>query len=150
MATTWVVVAHQTGARFMEHRPGFGRHLTLVHEIEHPDGRKKNKDIDSDRAGESFTGARESGGLRAMHHEHSAHDHVIERFAKELASQLARGRAEGRFDDLILVAEPKFLGLLREALDSTTTRHVVSSVTKDLAAVPSRSVAGHIAEVLPL
>jgi len=150
MTTTWVVVAHQTAARFMECLPGHKRSLRLLRELENPDGRKKNQDLESDRSGESFTGVRSMGGQRAMHHEQSAHEHVSERFAQTIASQLQHARGAGEFDDLILVAEPKFLGRLRAALDPATAHRVVGSVTKDLAHVPAQSVAEHIADVLPL
>ncbi len=150
MTTTWVVVAHQTGARFMEHRPGFGKNLTLVRELANPDGRKKNHELESDRAGDSFTGTRASGGRRAMSHEHTAHEHVSEVFARQIAAEVEHARIEGRFGALILVASPKLLGLLRDALSPTTARLVVDSMHKDLAAVPARDLAEHIASVLPL
>jgi protein required for attachment to host cells len=122
----------------MEHRPGFGHHLRLVREIEHPEGRKRNRELDEDRTGDSF------------HHEHTSHQNVEERFVHDLARELERARVDGVFSDLILVAEPKFLGLLRHALDSTTAQRVVGSVAKDLAAIPAPQVAEHIADVLPL
>lgn len=150
MTTTWVVVAHQTGARIMEHRSGFGRNLILVSELDNPDGRKRNHEIDSDRAGQTYTATRGAHGQRAMHREHTAHEHVIETFIHELAGTLQRARAEGAFDALILVAEPRFLGGLRGALDAPTAHKVVGSVTKDLAAVPASDIAKHITEVLPL
>lgn len=150
MTTTWVVVAHQTSARIMEHRSGFGKNLFFVEELTNPDGRKRNHEIDADRAGEAFTGARGSAGRREMHPEHTAHEHVVESFVREIASHIARARAEGRFSDLILVAEPRFLGALRGALDAATSHTVKASVTKDLAAVTSGSIAKHISEVLPL
>lgn len=151
MATTRVVVAHQTGARFMEHRPGFGRHLTLVKQLEHPEGRKKSSELDTDRAGASASsGGGTGGGGRSMSTEHSAHQHVAAQFAKEIADELKKERAHGEFNDLILVAEPRFLGLLRGSLDSQTAHHVVSSVSKDLASVSSGDVAQHIRDVLPL
>jgi protein required for attachment to host cells len=154
MTTTWVVVAHQSGARFMvhrtEHRPGTKRTLELLRELENPDGRKKNHEIETDRSGDSFTGARGLGARRAMHHEHSAHDHVVERFARTIAGELEHARSEGRFDGLILVASPKLLGLLRSELDSATAQRVVASVHKDLAEIPDRDVVDHISDVLPL
>jgi protein required for attachment to host cells len=150
MTTTWVVVAHQTGARILEHRSGFGKHLAFVSELQNPDGRKRNHEIDSDRAGKTFTSGHGITGGRAMHHEHTAHEHVIEGFIRTLAGQLQRARAEGSFDDLILVAEPRFLGGLRGALDAPTAHKVVASVTKDLAAVPVSGIAKHVADVLPL
>jgi protein required for attachment to host cells len=121
-----------------------------VSELHNPDGRKRNHELDSDRAGETFTAARGITGRRAMHHEHTAHDHVVETFIRQLATELQHARAKGRFDDLILVAEPRFLGCLRGALDAPTAHKVVASVTKDLAAVPSAGVAKHVANVLPL
>jgi protein required for attachment to host cells len=143
-------VAHQTGARLMEHRPGYGHHLRQVRELQNPDGRKRNKDLESDRAGESFTGARGAAGRRAMHHEHDAHDHVVIAFAKQIADTLSKERAAGSYGGLILVAEPHFLGLLRDALDAPTARTVVGSVTKDLASVNASDIAQHITSVLPL
>lgn len=148
--TTWVVVAHQTGARFMEHRPGYGHHLLQVAELQNPDGRKRNRELESDRAGESGSGSRGAGGRRGLKHEQTAHQHVVETFVHEIADELKKARATGMFGQLILVAEPKLLGLLRDALDSATAQKVVSSVTKDLAAVPPRGIAQHIADVLPL
>ena len=150
MTTTWVVVAHQTGARFMEHRSGFGRNLTFVSELHNPEGRLRNHEIETDRAGQSFTGGRGGGSPRAMPHEHTAHEHVVENFTRTIAEQLQRARAEGSFDDLILVAGPRFLGGLRSALDAPTAHKVVASVSKDLAQVPWNGIANHIAEVLPL
>jgi protein required for attachment to host cells len=150
MTTTWVVVAHQTGARILEHRSGFGRNLTFVSELENPDGRKRNHEIDSDRAGQSFSRAGGAASPHAMNREHTAHEHVIEGFIRTIAEQLQRARAQGSFDDLILVAEPRFLGGLRGALDAPTAHKVVASVTKDLAAVPSAGIAKHVADVLPL
>lgn len=148
MTTTWVVVAHQTGARIMEHRSGYGRNLMALRELSNPDGRKKNQEIDSDRAGAS--GARGTGARRGMHREQSAHEHVVELFANTIATELRKDRAAGHFDALILVAEPRFLGLMRDALDAQTAHKVVGSLTKDLAAVEPRDIAGHVASVLPL
>jgi protein required for attachment to host cells len=150
MTTTWVLVAHQAGARIMEHRAGFGRNLTFVSETPNPDGRKRNHEIDSDRAGSTYTAARGLTGQRAMHSEQTAHERVADNFARELADQIERARLEHRFDGLILVAEPHFLGLLRHALTGPSLHTVKASVTKDLAAVSWNDVAGHIADVLPL
>jgi hypothetical protein len=40
----------------MEHKSGYGHHLVLVHEIEHPDGRKRNHELDADRPGSASSG----------------------------------------------------------------------------------------------
>jgi len=145
--TTWVVVAHQAGARFMEHKSGFGRHLILVREIDHPDGRKRNHEIDTDKAGDASTGG---GSRRAMQREQSAHEHVAITFAQALAAELSKERAAGSFESLVLVAEPNFLGLLRGALDKPTSLVVADSVNKNLAVEAPNEVAAHIGNALPL
>jgi protein required for attachment to host cells len=147
--TTWVVVAHQAGARFMEHQSGFGRHLVLVRELENPDARKRNQEIDSDRPGDASSGG---GGTmkRAMQHEQTAHEHVVTQFANTIATELSKARAEGLFDAIILVAEPGFLGVLREALDKPTAQIVADSVTKNLAIERPNEVAEHLGSALPL
>lgn len=147
--TTWVVVAHQAGARFMEHKSGFGRHLNLVRELEHPDGRKRNHEIDSDRPGEASPG-RGGSSRRGMAHEQTAHEHVVGVFANTIASELSKARSDGAFDSLILVAEPGFLGILREALDKPTAAVVVDSVNKNLAIERPNEVAQHLGNALPL
>lgn len=147
--TTWVVVAHQAGARFMEHKSGFGRHLILVHEIEHPEGRMRNQDIDSDRPGTASSGGHGTS-RRAMQHEETAHEHKASAFAQTIATELSKARAAGKFDSLILVAEPGFLGLLRDALDKATSQTVVDSVNKNLAVEKPNEVAQHLGNALPL
>lgn len=146
--TTWVVVAHQAGARFMEHKSGFGRHLVLVHEIDHPEGRKRNHEIDSDRPGAASSGR--GASRRAMQHEQTAHEHVASTFAQTVADELSKARAAGKFDALVLVAEPGFLGRLRESLDKATSQVVVDSVNKNLAVEQPNEVAQHLGNALPL
>ena len=53
MDSTWIVVAHEAGARFFEN-DGRGTGLELVEEIEHADGRARDRDMASDRPGRSF------------------------------------------------------------------------------------------------
>jgi protein required for attachment to host cells len=147
--TTWVVVAQQAGARFMEHKSGFGRHLIMVRELENPDGRKRNHEIDSDRPGEASSGGR--GTMRrAMQHEETAHEHIAKQFANTVANELSKARASGAFVQLVLVAEPGFLGLLREALDKPTSALVIDSVAKNLSVERPNEVAAHLGNALPL
>lgn len=53
MAKTWILVAHEAGARAFEN-DGPGKGLDLVEEIEHAEGRTRDGAIDTDRPGRSF------------------------------------------------------------------------------------------------
>ena len=146
MDTTWIMIAHRTGARVFENK-GRGKGFQLAADIPHPEGRLKNQDIDADKQGRSFD--RFGAGRHAMSQEQEPTKHIAERFAKKLAKLLDEGRNQHRYTKLVLIAEPSFLGTLRGALSDQTAGKVVASVDKDLADVPERDVMEHLREIIP-
>ncbi len=147
MATTWILVAHEAGARLFEnHGPGKG--LRLLEEVDHPAGRERDGDMDSDRPGRSFR--KNSGDPRraAMSRSEGPHDRAVSAFARELAEKLRGGRVRSELDRVVLVAPPRFLGLLRAALDGPTSQIVVGSLHKDLAHSDEAELAKHVGEVV--
>jgi protein required for attachment to host cells len=147
MATTWILVAHDAGARVFEAR-GFGKGLELLEAIEHPEGRLRDREIDSDRPGRSFR--KDSGDPRraAMSRGEGPHDRVVSDFARALADRLQRARVANQYDHLVLVAPPRFLGLLRSTLDGPTTQLVVGSINKDLAMKNESELIEHLREMV--
>jgi protein required for attachment to host cells len=143
---TWVIVAHRGGARFFSYL-GRGKGLERIREVQHPEGRLKSGEIDSDAPG---VGRDRKGPARhPMGHEESASERVASNWARELAHALGKARVEGELDRVVLVAEPGFLGLLRGALDGPTGALVRDTVGKDLGHVRDADVARHLTEVLP-
>jgi protein required for attachment to host cells len=138
-------VANQAGARIFEH-PAAGAGLTLVEEIDHPEGRLKSREIDTDRAGAAFESA--APGVRAMGREESAHERVAADFARKLAATLTASRNGGRFDQLVIVADPHLLGLLRRAMDVPTSSRIKRTLPKNLAHVPTHAMHEHLKSVL--
>lgn len=53
-------------------------------------------------------------------------------FGAELARHLEEARAEGRYDELVLVAAPAFLGVLRDQLSGVARSALVGEIGKDL------------------
>jgi protein required for attachment to host cells len=143
MMLTWVVIAHRSGARLLEHK---GQRLRLVAELSNSAGRKKDREINSDRPGR--TQDRQGQGRHAMGAEESAHDHVAFNFAREIAERLYAARNEQRFGRLVLVAEPRFLGMLRAALDHVTGAMVNATLSKDLAHVSIADLPTHLKSVV--
>lgn len=147
MTTTWVLIADRSHARIVAHRaPGKG--LELVEEIEHPEGRLRDGDIDSDVQGRSFDIAGE--GRHAMSQSVLPHEQVAIAFARQLAEKVRAGRNEHRFDQLVLAAEPRFLGLLRDALDAPTRQLVSAEIHKHLLGHNDGDLERHLAEVIRL
>jgi protein required for attachment to host cells len=119
--TTWIVVANRTRATIFA---SCGQHLpmTVVERIENP----------REHAHTPLTG------------EESARDHVERRFATQLATMLDKKRRDRAFEQLILVAEPKLLGLLRHQLSEPTRRLVKLESSKDLARPTQESLRSHL------
>jgi protein required for attachment to host cells len=147
MEKTWILVAHQAGARVFENR-GPGNGIELVDEIEHPQGRERDGKIDTDRPGRSFRKNSSDPRRAAMSRSESPHERVVAGFARSLAQRLQQGRVHNQFQRLVLVAPPRFLGLLRSSLDGPTEQLVIGSLDKDLARAEEVELIEHIGEVV--
>lgn len=143
----WVVVAHRGGALIFESgtEPGkLGRvvgsgapspvPMRLIERVERPEGRLKNRDVVSDEPGRVM--GRVSSERHAYANPTEAKVVLAEQFARELAEKLRLARAQNRFKRVVLVAESRFLGLLRSSLDRPTATRVALSVEKDLNSEP--------------
>lgn len=145
METTWILLAHRSGARIFSHA-GRTSGLTLVEEIAHPEGRLRDRDMDADEPGRTFD---KFGGHRhAVTPEHMPTEREAERFAKSLAERLEHARGQNRYQKLVLVAEPGLLGVLRDKLAAPTQALVVASLARDLMHIPDHDLPGHLAPVL--
>jgi protein required for attachment to host cells len=145
--TTWILVAHRSGARLFENA-GPGKGLKLVEAILHPEGRLKNGEIDSDKPGRAFD--KVGGGRHSMSTEQEPIQRIAQIFAKQLGEKLEKGRAQNRYSKLVLVAEPRFLGELRAALDAPTAALVSATLDKDLIGTEDRDVHHHLENLIRL
>jgi protein required for attachment to host cells len=126
---TYVLVANRANASIFRTR---GPHVApeLVQRFEHPEGRLKSGEIDSDRAGRSFD--RMGGGSHAMSVEESPVERVAHEFALQLAHHLEHARENREFDQLGIIAAPRMLGHLRAALSKPVRALVFGELAKDL------------------
>ncbi len=130
MAQAWVVAANSTTARiFLAETP-----MGPLHELKtlcRPESRLREQYLVTDGPGS----AADSGGpgKHAVEVRDSAKWHEVMRFAEELAAELETGRQQGKYDALCLMAEPAFLGLLRERLGAGTTALVNTEISKNFA-----------------
>lgn len=69
-------------------------------------------------------------------------EHQTEIFARTLAEHLRQAHHQGRFRQLVLMASPEFLGVLRQMLDSTVEAVVHLAINKDY----TQSTPGQIRE----
>jgi len=145
MNTTWILVAHRSGARLFENL-GPGKGMQLVEDIPHPEGRLKSGEINADKPGRAFDSF--GNGRHSMSQEHEAAEQVSLMFARHLCDKLEKARAENRFGKLVLVAESRLLGELRSALDKPTAALVSGTLDKDLAGVDNRDIPKHLGNLV--
>jgi protein required for attachment to host cells len=129
MAVTRVLVAHDAGARWFDNR-GPGKGLTPRGEVEFEDGRRHHGELEADRPGSSA--GRAGGGRHSYAPSRDARDTACLHFAKQLGADLARDFRIGSFTRLVLIAPPRFLGMLKSALDPQLERVLLATLAKDL------------------
>jgi len=137
MSATWVLVAESSRAKVYL---ATDRSATLVeiHDLVHPASRLHEGDLVSDTPGSDGGGVGQ--GRHVLDAETTARAHESLRFAKELAERLDRGRTEGAFGRLVLIAPPAFLGLLRDSLSKEVKDLVSQEVNKNLVQQPSEVI----------
>lgn len=145
MGKTWILVAHRSGARLFENR-GPGKGLDLLQSLDNPAGKLKNQKIDSDKPGR-YADGRQSN-RHGYGHDQEPTMHIAEQFAKQLVSLLEDGRNRQRYTKLVVVADPRFLGILRAALPSQTSALLAGTLDKDLGSINARELPRHLEPVL--
>lgn len=115
----------------------------VVEQIDHPSGRLKSGELDSDRPGRAFD--RGGQGRHGLAPEESASEHDERMFASQLADMLDKNRNAGVFDLLVLIAGPKLLGKLRAALSEPTRKLIKVELDKDLIDPTEADLRKHLA-----
>lgn len=143
-----VVVADRAEARFYDAEHPDSK-LQLAGRMSDPNAHLRDRDYKSDRHGRVFDHA-PSGPRRGAvaHHdtggERKPHKHEAELFARRIVDELERAQRQDRFDRLVLIAAPEFLGDLREVMPKSLSAAVVSEIKKDLVHQDERAIRGHL------
>jgi len=141
MQQTWVIVADSSRARIFA-RPGKTAELTEVDDLVHPESRSLTHNLVSDRPGRTFNSR---GSTRhAKQPKHSPHEVEMDDFAQELARRLERDRKKGKFQQLILVAGPRFIGRIHQHLSPATAALVKRELHKNLVHRSEKTIRTHL------
>jgi protein required for attachment to host cells len=143
MAMHWVVVGDAASAKIYE-SDALLQELTLVDDIRVSHDRVQHLDAN----GHSTTHLPGSGqgGAQA---EHDPHKMTEERFARAVAQSMNDAEGHHRFERLIVVAPPRFLGDLRAALSHTASKRVVASIHHDWTRLSGRDLAEQLRKNMP-
>ncbi|HLQ85279.1 MAG TPA: host attachment protein [Salinisphaeraceae bacterium] len=130
MQHQWIIVADAAHARIFATVPPATR-LRELHDLSHPESQRYARQLRTGGKGEVMDSA--GSGQHQADPQTSQSEKHAERFAKEICEFLQQKRDAGAFDSLVLVAEPKVLGRLRDNLDQRTAQLVADSIDKNWA-----------------
>ena len=129
MSRAWIVVADAARTRIFS-TESTAAPLVPVEQLVCPQARLHERDMASDRPGRSFDSV--GAGRHGTEAPTSPKEQEAIRFAKTVADYLERGRVDNRYDNLTLVVEPHFLGLIRKAINPQMAKMVTREIDKDL------------------
>lgn len=141
----WVLVADSGQARILElkRKPYQFKQVTeLVSEAQ----QLANRDLVSDASGRSFHV--QGPGSHSKKPRSDPHDQAEEQFTRSLAQKLDKAVNMGRFDHLVVIADPRTLGRLRRHMSKSLAGRVTDELTLDLARLPLNELEPRVCSVL--
>lgn len=136
MSTTWIVAADAGRARIFEETDPTSP-LRELEVLSNPAARLHDSEIHTDQgdpkaAGKSINNT--GGPLPTSQYQpnQTPEEHNAELFARQVLARLLEAKQQQRFDQLELIADPKFLGLLRKYMDPGLKSAVCQEINKDL------------------
>lgn len=141
MSRLRIVVADQAEAIFYD-SSSLEAAPREVARISDPLAHLHDRDLVSDRPGRSYESV--GGARHAIERENDPRQREAVRFARRIARRLDEARRRNEYEQLIVVAGPPFLGLMREELSGPTRRRVVHEIRKDLVHSPMAALRKHL------
>jgi protein required for attachment to host cells len=131
MSTQWVVVADRSRARVFQ-TDGNLDQLQEVQDLLNPEGRQDEADFRHDAKGHyNGKSERQQGHTAEPHVTKEKHDEAM--FSREVSRLLDQGCDTQRYDSLVMVAPPEFLGLLRQQLSKRVEQRITQELGMELA-----------------
>ncbi len=134
-----IAVCDGKKALYLEHSGHGHDPLDLQRVDEHED--LPTRDINSDAPGRAFSS---HGVRRSSLDQADAHDIAEQRFLKSVAHRLEKFQ----YDELILVAPARAIGVLRQELSASARDKLKLEIEKDLIRLPLAEIKRHLAGAL--
>lgn len=141
-----IVVADAADAKFFEQT----RHADaprLIHELDNPMGRRRARDIMTDRMG--YRGNHPSNWQQAVPQQTDPVEVEEERFARQIAAYMQDLVDDGRCSTFSLFTPPQLLGRLRKHLSKRVEDRVIQEEATELKNVPTSQLVERLREMIP-
>jgi protein required for attachment to host cells len=124
----WYLVANRIEAVVYAGR--IGKDFHFVKRLKNPKGKLTETQLVADKPGRSFSRSR--SGVRHGFAPHSLyHEQVAIQFARKIGKLLDRSLTDNEFTDLVVLAEPHFLGLMNQEFPEHVRKKVLREVPRE-------------------
>lgn len=137
----WYLVANRAGA--VIYAGTLNGTFHYMRRLKNPKARLTERELVADRPGRSFSSSR-SGARHALAPRTRYHDEVAAAFARRIGRELEHAALAGEFSDLVILAEPKFLGMLNAELTGGVKSKVRKTVPREWRQGSDRELAQYI------
>ncbi len=145
MKLTWILVADSSRARIFKAEKG-----SSIHEIEdlaHPEGRLHEQELTSDLPGKD---ADKSGvGKHAFQDQVEPKQQEAIDFAKRIARHLDKSYSDKKFEQLMIIAAPSFLGTLRKQFSDEIKQRICFELDKNITIHSTDDIRKHLPKHFP-
>ena len=141
MVKRWIVVAESSRARIFT-MEGALAPLRELEGLSHPEARLPGRELKSDRSARVFRGRGQENHPGEPNVEPKQQEAI--QFARQISERLEQARTKGELEELVLIAPPAFLGLLRQNLSAATEKHLVKSIDKNLVQMSEREIREYV------
>jgi len=145
MKPTWILVADNTRARFFTAQTPSSP-LEELEILTHSESRLHDQDLTSDLTGRIKSSG---GGGHAFEQPTDPKQHEADNFAHLVADFLEKAHNDKHFEQLLIVAEPSFLGRLRNHLPEQVKKVVAFELDKNITTHDVADIRSHLPEFLP-
>ena len=129
MSMIWILVANQAEAQIYSANrlPGS---LTLVSTLTHSEGTAHARDLTSDAPGRVHD--RMGLARHSMEPDTGVKEEQRRKFVKKIVDRLEAIHLKGDFDQLVLLAAPAMLGVIRKTVVGNLAKTVIKEIPKDV------------------
>jgi protein required for attachment to host cells len=140
MKLTWILVADSYRARIFTADTSASP-LVELEDLAHTASRLHDREITTDLPGR----VKNKNGIRhALEQQTDPKKHEAEKFAHHIAHYLAEAYKASKFEKLMVIAEPSFLGLLRNQMPEQIKKQVCFELDKNITTQSAADIRKHL------
>ncbi len=145
MKLTWILVADSSRARIFTAEKSSS--INEIEDLAHPEGRLHEQDLTSDLPGKDTD--KVGSGKHSFQDQVEPKQQEAINFAKRIARHLDESYSDNKFEQLMVVAAPSFLGTLRHQFSDEISQRICFELDKNITMHSVDDIRKHLPEHFP-